>query len=82
MEVLSETNFGMHPAQEPFRANSYVDVSDYMDDKLTIMALYEDEMGEFPFPRSEAAIRAQAALRGSEAGCDAAEAFMIMREYR
>jgi hypothetical protein len=29
-----------------------------------------------------AAIRAQATLRGSECGCEAAEAFVILRQFR
>jgi hypothetical protein len=44
------------------------------------MATYASELGEFPFPRSFETIRALAALRGSTAGCKAAEAFQLLRE--
>jgi hypothetical protein len=43
------------------------------------MAIYEGEMNAHPFPRSEAAIRALATLRGSEAGVAAAEAFQLIK---
>jgi len=43
---------------------------------------YESETGEFPFPRSEKTIRALAALRGSQSGFDAAEAFELVYERR
>jgi hypothetical protein len=39
-------------------------------------------MGDFPFPRSEECVRAQAVLRGSQAGVHAAEAFMVLKEIR
>ena len=37
-------------------------------------------MGEFPFPRSEGAVRALAAWRGSLCGHEAAEAFLLLKE--
>ena len=46
------------------------------------METYDGEMGDFPFPRSEQAIRALATLRGSQVGCSAAEAFMIIKDIR
>ncbi len=79
-EALSETEFGLRPEDTGFRPNLFVDVSKFIDEKLRIMALYEGEMGEHPFPRSEKTIRALATLRGSTAGCSAAEAFIILRE--
>lgn len=78
-ETLSETEFGMDPVAV-FRPNVFVDVSEYLDEKVNIMAIYKSEFGEFPFPRSEQAIRALAALRGSTSGAKAAEAFLLLRE--
>jgi hypothetical protein len=37
-------------------------------------------MGDFPFPRSAEAIEALASLRGIQAGCKSAEAFMLLKE--
>lgn len=81
-ETLSETEFGMRPDDPGFRPNLYEDISGYIDQKIHIMSLYEGEMGEFPFPRSEKCIRALATLRGSQSSCESAEAFMILKEIR
>lgn len=81
-ETLSETEFGIRPDDLGFRPNLFVDITKTLDKKISIMSLFEGEMGEFPFPRSEVALRALASLRGSTAGVQSAEAFMILREYR
>lgn len=79
-ETLSETDFELNPDTHGFRPNVFVDISNYLETKLEIMKIYASELGEFPFPRSEQAIRALAALRGVTAGCKAAEAFMLLKE--
>ena len=81
-ETLSETEFGLRPDDAGFRPNAFVDTSRWLDRKIDIMRLYDGEMGRFPFPRSEECIRAQAMLRGSQAGVAAAEAFMVLKEIR
>jgi hypothetical protein len=57
-----------------------VDISEFLERKIEIMAMYRSEMSEFPFPRSIEAIRALATLRGATAGFRAAEAFQLLRE--
>ena len=79
-ETLSETEFQIAPDALAFRPNLFVDIAEHLDGKAAAMRLYKSEIGSFPFPRSEEAIRALAALRGSTAGCKAAEAFMTLRE--
>lgn len=79
-ETLSETEFGLAPDLVPFRPTRFVDIGGHIDGKIEALGLYESELGEFPFPRSEEAVRALASFRGSSAGCRAAEAFMILRE--
>lgn len=79
-EIGSETDFGLAPDGLAFRPNSYVDISAWLDKKIAIMRLYEGEMGEHPFPRSEVAMRALANLRGAQSGFAAAEAFMLLKE--
>lgn len=78
MEILSESNFG-NP-YDHFEPNCYVDISEYFDKKIETMRIYGSELGQHPFPRSEEAIKALAVLRGSEAGCQYAEAFHIIKE--
>jgi N-acetylglucosamine malate deacetylase 1 len=81
-EILSETEFGLDPSRTPFRPNLFINISDYLDEKIRIMNLYQGETGEFPFPRSETAIRALATLRGAQSATTCAEAFMILAEYQ
>lgn len=81
-ETLSETDFGLRTDDPGFRPNLYEDITDYLDRKIEIMTLFDGEMGEFPFPRSEKCLRALATLRGAQANCQAAEAFMTLKEIR
>lgn len=81
-ETLSETEFGLRPDDPGFRPNVFVDIAAQLERKLGVLRLFAGELGEFPFPRSETCVRAQAALRGSQAGTAAAEAFMLLKEIR
>ena len=80
-ETLSETEFS-YVNQDKFNPTYYVNVSEYFEEKLQIMKIYESEIGNFPFPRSFEAIKSLAKIRGSRCGCDFAEAFQLiyMRE--
>jgi len=79
-ETLSETDFNINPNVMAFAPNSYVNINSYLDKKIAIAHSYESEYGEFPFPRSEKALRSLAHYRGSLSGFQAAEAFMLLRE--
>ncbi|WP_135552183.1 PIG-L deacetylase family protein [Paenibacillus cymbidii] len=79
-ETLSETEFGINPDNNGFRANVLVDISPYLERKLDIMRVFQSEMAPFPFPRSEQSLRALATLRGQMAGTMAAESFMLLKE--
>lgn len=79
-EVLSETEFGISPLAPAFSPNYFVDISEFIEEKIDILGLYASELGDFPFPRSLDAVRAQAALRGAIIGAKAAEAFMVLKE--
>ena len=78
-ETLSETDFNIDSTASRFNPNVYIDISEYLDEKLSIMKIYESEMNEFPFPRSEKAIRSLAYIRGAQCGAEAAEAFELLR---
>ena len=65
-----------------FSPNVFVNISQYIDNKIETMKIYDGEMGEFPFPRSEKTIRSLAALRGSQSGFDSAEAFELVYERK
>ena len=78
-ETISETDFGLKP-NEIFCPNVFIDISEYIDKKMNLLAVYKSELGDFPFPRSDKAIRALATLRGAASGYEAAEAFQLLRE--
>ncbi len=79
-ETLSETDANLDPCVTGFRPNVFVDITGFLETKLAILPLFAGETGAFPFPRSARAIRALAEVRGSAAGSQAAEAFMLLRE--
>ena len=77
-ETLSETDFGLN-GSHGFYPNVFIDIEQFLIDKLKAMSIYGSEIGAFPFPRSHEAIRALATVRGASSGFRAAEAFQLMR---
>lgn len=80
-ETLSETNFNFL-GDSVFHPNVFVDISEYLNDKIETMKIYASELGKHPFPRSEKSLRALATLRGSQSGFEAAEAFQLVFERK
>ena len=80
-ETISETEFNFLK-QNTFNPNVYINISDHIDDKIEAMNIYESEIEDFPFPRSEKTIRSLAAFRGSQSGYLAAEAFELVYERK
>jgi len=79
-ETPSETDFSLPTHGSGMPVQRYVDISIYLKKKLEILTLYENELDNFPFPRSRDAISALAKVRGAAAGCQAAEAFQVIKE--
>lgn len=77
-ETLSETSFNY--TESCFCPNVFMDISSFLQRKVEIMKLYESELEEHPFPRSEKALNALAILRGSYSGYEYAEAFELILE--
>ena len=80
METISETEFSPGIQGRCFVSNYFVDISNYLNEKLKIMETYESELGSHPFPRSLENIKALATFRGATAGCQFAESFMLIKE--
>ena len=78
-ETLSETEFGLDP-DTGFHPNVFVDISSFLEHKIKLLQIYKSELGKFPFPRSETAVRALAQYRGATAVFEAGEAFQLLRE--
>ncbi len=48
-ETISETEFSLDQ-DNSFHPNYFFDISEYLERKLEIMAVYKSELGDFPFP--------------------------------
>lgn len=79
-EILSSTDAMPANPARAFVPNVFNEVTEFLDEKLRIMSLYESEVHEFPLPRSLDSIRALARYRGATIGAQFAEAFMLVRE--
>lgn len=78
-EVISETNYNFFNNHQ-FKPNYFVNIQNYLKQKIEIMKIYKSEIEKFPFPRSEDAIKALAKIRGAQSNFKAAEAFEIIKE--
>ena len=76
MEVPSSTEWSVDSKSNRFMPNCYVEIGkEGVDLKLKALAMYKGVMRPYPHPRSEEAITGLAAYRGSQSGCNYAEAF-------
>ncbi len=81
-ETPSSTEWTFHQIEPMFRANTFHDISRQIDKKVTALSAYEGEVRPYPHPRSPEVIRAIARRWGSVVGCEAAEAFELIRAVR
>lgn len=65
---------------EPFKTNVYIDVSETWKAKIKGTGHYETESTSFPHPRSAKALEALGVYRGSNAGLEMAEGFVLLRQ--
>jgi N-acetylglucosamine malate deacetylase 1 len=79
-ETLSETEFTAPLEGKAFQPNVFVDITNYFEQKCSIMLEYTSEVMEPPFPRSIDVIEALAKYRGSRIGVKYAEAFSLLYE--
>ena len=78
-ECLSETEFAPALPEKVFMPNYFVDITPFFQEKLRIMSIFESEIGNHPFPRSNRNIEALATFRGASVGVDYAEAFQLLK---
>ena len=81
-EVPSSTEWAFHQFEPHFRPNIFVEISETLSLKIKAMSLYKTESRIFPHPRSPEMVQAIARRWGSVAGCEAAEAFELIRTIR
>lgn len=78
-ECISETEFAPQLPEKVFIPNYFVDISDFLNEKLEIMKIYDSELGTHPFPRSLRNMEALATYRGASVGVEYAEAFQLVK---
>lgn len=79
-ECLSETEYAPALNEYAFVPNVFVDISEYLDQKLEILKVYASEVMEAPLPRSIETVSSLARYRGSRIGKEYAEAFCLLFE--
>lgn len=77
-ETPSETEFAINKENITFVPNYFVDISKFLDKKLSIFSIYKSEVMKNNFPRSIKNIQALAKYRGGRIGKKYAEAFMLV----
>lgn len=78
-EILSSTHWQSSSMSNPFVPNYFVDVSNFITQKIQALACYDDEMRKYPHIRSYDSVNHLAALRGSVVGINLAESFVVER---
>jgi len=80
-QVQSSTEFGRSDLQ--LRPDCYVRLTEEdVSAALRALRYYKGEIRAWPHPRSDTALEHKLRIRGSECGCEAAEAFEILRMIR
>ncbi len=79
-ETLSETNWNAAYLTPGFTPNVFINISEYLPAKLKAFSAYQSQVKPFPHERSVEALEALAKLRGATVFCEAAEAFVLIRE--
>ncbi|MEZ4825865.1 MAG: PIG-L deacetylase family protein [Bacteroidia bacterium] len=67
--------------QQPFQPQLFVDISEFLEEKIKAFEAYSNETRTFPDPYSSEGLRTLARYRGMESGYHAAEAFEIVRMF-
>ena len=77
-ETISETDYNLNPTKH-FAPNYFVDISNYINQKIDLCSIYHSEISSAPFPRSFDVIKALSIYRGSQSGFKFAEAFTLLK---
>lgn len=79
MEVPSSTEWSLNASENRFEPNAFVEIgNEGVEFKIKALSAYKGVMRLYPHPRSIEALRGLAAYRGSQFGCNYAEAFEIV----
>lgn len=79
MVALYEYPFSVQSYDIPNGGKIYHDISDVIDDKVSLFEKYKSQVKSSPSPLNEHGIKALAAIRGLENGCEYAEMFYLQK---
>ena len=79
-EVPSSTEWQTPSTKTAFIPNWFEDISDTLELKNKSLNIYKSEMRDWPHSRSLESVNHLARWRGASVGCEAAEAFMLIRQ--
>ncbi len=78
-ETLSETHWNVQGVEPIFNPDLFINIDKELKDKINALKIYKSQINKKTPSRSLDAIKALAKFRGSQNGCDYAEAFKIAR---
>ena len=83
-EIMSSTNWAIKNTKYKnfFNPNYFIDISNVLNKKLSLLRYYKTEMKTWPHSRSIKSIKVLANHRGSSVGVEAAEAFELVRNLK
>ncbi|MCG8375255.1 MAG: PIG-L family deacetylase, partial [Chlorobiales bacterium] len=81
-EVASSTEWAFQQFKPVFTPNTFTDISQTIEEKISAMECYESETRIFPHPRSAESLRIQARRWGAVVGLEYAEAFELIRSIQ
>lgn len=79
MEIMSSTNLNLNP-KKSFLPNTYINITDNIEDKKYCLNIYKKEMMKYPNIRSINSIINLNAHRGAEISKKYAESFILIRD--
>ena len=81
-ETMSETEFVPALPENIFTPNVFIDITNFLEQKLNIFETFNSEVMKNNYPRSISAIKSLARFRGSSIGKKYAESFMLLKEIK
>ena len=81
-EIPSATDWSFNALKQSFKPNVFVDITDTLENKISALKIYKDEMRDFPHPRSLKSVEINAQKWGSVSNSNFAEAFELVRSIR
>lgn len=79
-ETPSSTEWQPPNSDQAFAPNWFVDITEFLERKLSALDVYNSELRPWPHPRSRKGVEHLARWRGATIGVEAAEAFVLGRQ--